>query len=327
MANFVREERVGCVRRAIYAVMGLLFFCGATTPIPVQERYSFGEIQAGEVVSHTFTYKNDTEYAIVVYQIVTSCGCLAVDHRGVTLQPGEQLEIPVEFHSKGFVGEITKELEIMSSHQATPRLRLVLEGVVRPRFVVLPSKIHFDTIHASENTTVRELTIQGKGSSALRVKSLSRSLKLRRIETSESHARYEVSLVSPLLVGEFAAAISVSDQAGNTHSVIPVIANVLGKLAFDQPVLPFGVLTRSEERRKRVGLHYDGDAKELRVTSDMSEITATVLGNEVEIVLKPAPTTKKRFSSTVVISDSTGETTSLKVTAHVRADKSETTES
>lgn len=325
--NFVRKDRGACLLRSLCAVVAVLFFCGASESVPVQERYRFGEIQAGEVVSHTFAYKNETDYSIVVYQIVTSCGCLAVDHRGVTLQPGEQLEIPVEFHSKGFVGEVAKELEIMSSHQETPRVRLVLQGIVKPRFAVVPSKIHFDTIHASGTAKGRELIIQGKGSSLLRVKSLSRNIKLRKIEASDKHVRYEVSLVPPLLLGEMSAAISVSDKTGTSQYVIPVLANVLGKLGLDQPVLTFGVQTRTERRSKRVGLHYDGDVKDLKLASDSEEVTATILGNELEVVLTPISSTKRRFSSTVIISDSSGETTSLKITAHIRAAQAKNTSS
>ncbi len=80
------------------------------TPGPAQPEdpstWDFGSIKPGQVLTHAFVLKNETDRAFSIKDITTSCGCTVSRAAKTTLAPGESTSIEVTFNSKGYSGSI-----------------------------------------------------------------------------------------------------------------------------------------------------------------------------------------------------------------------------
>ena len=78
-------------------------------------QYDFGVISQGEVVLHTFKYKNTGNGSLVITDITTSCGCTATKWDKEPLRPNETAEIEVKFDSYGKMGTQSKSITIIAN--------------------------------------------------------------------------------------------------------------------------------------------------------------------------------------------------------------------
>ncbi|MGB0863892.1 MAG: DUF1573 domain-containing protein [Saprospiraceae bacterium] len=94
-----------------------------------QDSYFFGEIEEGDLVKHTFKFKNDGDGTLIIKDATATCGCTRPDFPFVPILPGETGDINVVFNSTGKVGPQKKAVTIFSNGQ--PRVKKVfLEGTV-----------------------------------------------------------------------------------------------------------------------------------------------------------------------------------------------------
>lgn len=75
----------------------------------------FGNITAGEEVSHTFYYKNTGSHPLILKKTETGCGCTTVNYDQAPLAPGEEGKIEIVFNSKGRFGKQYKEIRIFAN--------------------------------------------------------------------------------------------------------------------------------------------------------------------------------------------------------------------
>lgn len=77
-----------------------------TTKIEFTETsFDFGEIKQGDVVEHTFVFKNTGENDLVLKNVKPTCGCTALDWPKEAVKPGETGEIQTRFNSRGKMGK------------------------------------------------------------------------------------------------------------------------------------------------------------------------------------------------------------------------------
>lgn len=94
-----------------------------------EDSYFFGEIEEGELVKHTFKFRNDGDGVLVINDATATCGCTRPDFPFVPILPGETGDINVVFNSTGKVGTQKKAVTIFSNGQ--PKVKNVfLEGTV-----------------------------------------------------------------------------------------------------------------------------------------------------------------------------------------------------
>ena len=74
--------------------------------------HDFGTIQQGEIVSHTFKFKNTGNAPLVIEKTGVSCGCTTPTYTKKPIMPGEEGEITVEFNSNGKTGRQDKEVMV-----------------------------------------------------------------------------------------------------------------------------------------------------------------------------------------------------------------------
>ncbi|MCS7005739.1 MAG: DUF1573 domain-containing protein [Cytophagales bacterium] len=117
----------------------------ATTSIEFAEtEYFFGTIKQGDVIQHTFKFKNTGKIPLVISNITASCGCTTPEYTREPVPPGGEGEIKVEFNSAGKQGQQIRTVTITANtpeitHQLTLKGEVrVLDDVIGPRKDKLP---------------------------------------------------------------------------------------------------------------------------------------------------------------------------------------------
>ncbi len=91
--------------------------------------HDFGTIKEGEVVRHVFKLTNVGEHPLIIRNARGSCGCTVPHWPKEPIPPGGTAEIPVEFNSKGQVGQVQKTVFIDANTDPSP-LKLTIRATV-----------------------------------------------------------------------------------------------------------------------------------------------------------------------------------------------------
>lgn len=65
------------------------------------DTYNFGKIKKGEVVTHTFIFKNSGQEPLIIKDALATCGCTVPEIPKEPIKPGEKGELKVVFNSAG----------------------------------------------------------------------------------------------------------------------------------------------------------------------------------------------------------------------------------
>ena len=91
--------------------------------------YNFGTIQEGAIVEHTFNFRNDGEYPLILNNITSSCGCTTPEWPKEPINPKAKSSIKVRFDSKNKSGPQVKTITVYANTEpAYSELRL--KGIV-----------------------------------------------------------------------------------------------------------------------------------------------------------------------------------------------------
>lgn len=77
--------------------------------------YDFGDVVDGEVLEHTFRFKNIGQSALIISQANSSCGCTVPEYPKGAIAPNETDQIEVKFNTQGRSGEQTKTITVYSN--------------------------------------------------------------------------------------------------------------------------------------------------------------------------------------------------------------------
>lgn len=81
-------------------------------------KYDFGVIKQGDIVDHTFKFKNTGTAPLIISNIGVSCGCTTPDWTREPVMPGKTGTITAKFNSMGKMGMQNKVLTIESNSSA-----------------------------------------------------------------------------------------------------------------------------------------------------------------------------------------------------------------
>lgn len=102
-----------------------------------QEKWDFGRIKEGEVVTHVFSFTNTGDAVLEIQRVRTSCGCAAALVSQKKLSPGEKGEIKVTFNTRGYSGNVTKYVYVHSNDPRRSHVQLAVSASIdvppRPR--------------------------------------------------------------------------------------------------------------------------------------------------------------------------------------------------
>lgn len=91
--------------------------------------FDFGTVQSGEIVKHTYTFKNTGQGQLVIQNATASCGCTVPKFSRNPIPPGSKGEIIVEFNSENRSGSQSKTITVLAN--TTPsNIELTLTGTV-----------------------------------------------------------------------------------------------------------------------------------------------------------------------------------------------------
>ena len=94
-----------------------------------ESQFDFGDIRAGSVVRHTFTFTNTGKTPLLIADATASCGCTTPSWTKEAVAPGAKGEMLVQFDSKGKQGLISKQVTVRANTQ--PALTtLIIKGNV-----------------------------------------------------------------------------------------------------------------------------------------------------------------------------------------------------
>lgn len=95
--------------------------------------YNFGTIQEGEIVKHTFKFKNTGKNPLIISEARTTCGCTVSEYPEDPVQPGDEGEIKVRFDSKGkAMGDVEAIKSVTVIANTTPnKVILKIHGYVK----------------------------------------------------------------------------------------------------------------------------------------------------------------------------------------------------
>ncbi len=134
-------KRISSLMIVVFLSVGMLFaqtepqeevVSGDGPQIVFEEtEFDFGEIAQGEVVEHTFKFKNTGNAPLILNNVLTTCGCTAPEWPKQPIAAGEENEIIVRFNSRGKTGRQNKVITIQSNIQgSTSRIKIM--GMVLP---------------------------------------------------------------------------------------------------------------------------------------------------------------------------------------------------
>ncbi len=71
------------------------------------DQFDFGDVPYGDVVTHDLAVTNSGSAPLIVEAVSTSCGCTTATLEPMTLEPGEQAILHIEFNSAAHGPEST----------------------------------------------------------------------------------------------------------------------------------------------------------------------------------------------------------------------------
>ncbi|MBB5286495.1 hypothetical protein HNQ92_004656 [Rhabdobacter roseus] len=91
--------------------------------------YDFGTVQEGATVEHSFAFRNDGQFPLIINNVTASCGCTVPEWPREPIAPGGESTILVRFNSKGKPGPQVKTVTVYANTlPATSELRI--QGIV-----------------------------------------------------------------------------------------------------------------------------------------------------------------------------------------------------
>lgn len=91
--------------------------------------YEFGTVEEGAIVEHSFRFRNDGEYPLILNNISSSCGCTTPEWPKDPIGPKQTSSIKVRFDTKHKAGPQVKTITVYANTEpAYSELRL--KGIV-----------------------------------------------------------------------------------------------------------------------------------------------------------------------------------------------------
>lgn len=89
----------------------------------------FGTIREGDIVTHTFRFKNEGEFPLIIQEVTASCGCTVPEWPRDPIAPGAESGIKIQFDSKHKAGPQARGITVIANTEP-PYTQLSLVGLV-----------------------------------------------------------------------------------------------------------------------------------------------------------------------------------------------------
>ncbi len=106
----------------------------------VEETFDFGTVDEGDVVTHTFKFKNEGKAPLVISNARGSCGCTVPEWPQEPISVGESGEIKVKFNTNGKKNRQKKTVTLTANTWPVKTL-ISIQGQVTPKEPATTAKI------------------------------------------------------------------------------------------------------------------------------------------------------------------------------------------
>jgi hypothetical protein len=96
---------------------------------PDESKFEFGTVKQGDVVDHTFTFRNTGTEPLVISNVAASCGCTTPEYTKDPIQRGATGKITARFNTAGKMGQQNKTLTV-NSNNVGGDVYLTLSGTI-----------------------------------------------------------------------------------------------------------------------------------------------------------------------------------------------------
>lgn len=103
-----------------------------------EEMHNFGSLNAGEIVSYTFVFRNSGNKTLVIDRIDSGCGCLEVKIPEMSIDPGDEGRVEVIYNSAGEVGNQLKTITLFSNADQ-PEKQLIVRAAIKNEMIEINS--------------------------------------------------------------------------------------------------------------------------------------------------------------------------------------------
>ena len=80
-----------------------------------EQEYNFGSVYEGDIVRHTYTFRNTGKLPLIITHAQSTCGCTVADKPKEPIPPGKSGEIKVKFDTKGKPGRQHKPITVTAN--------------------------------------------------------------------------------------------------------------------------------------------------------------------------------------------------------------------
>jgi PBP1b-binding outer membrane lipoprotein LpoB len=96
----------------------------------VETDFNFGSVTEGDVVKHTYKFKNVGNQTLLITDIRTTCGCTVPTWNKSPIAAGASDQVEVKFDTKGKENEQVKKITIIAN-TFPAETELILRGMVK----------------------------------------------------------------------------------------------------------------------------------------------------------------------------------------------------
>jgi hypothetical protein len=185
--------------------------------------YRFGRVPAGTLVKYVFVVSNAGDQTLLITKVSPGCHCTTAGAWAHQVEPGKTGEIPIQFDSGNFRGDVTKNITVSSNDKLTPNLSLYLRGTVWRAIDVSPQFAYINVMPdaPSNSTTVVHINNQSDQPVTLSEPTSANGKFKAELKTITPGKEFEVivTAVPPLASGNNTGTISLKTSSSN----MPVI--------------------------------------------------------------------------------------------------------
>jgi len=126
------------VKKTLLLVSVILAGCSlstlaAATLVVDNASHSFGEVLAGQIVSHTYVLSNTGDATLIITRVQATCGCTVPSWETATLEAGSSIPLEATFSTAGYSGRVIKTVNVYYkglNETTTRTLQLSLSATV-----------------------------------------------------------------------------------------------------------------------------------------------------------------------------------------------------
>lgn len=242
----------------------------------------FGTVNAGKMITHSFTLKNVGTKTLKITGIKADCGCSASNLLHPNLEPGQETKLTASFDSSGYYGHKRRTFRIVSNDTMKSSSTVLLEGTIIRELELNPSRIYFGMVHRGKKAIQEvKLKIASPEFKVLKVGSRSPWIEVRQ----ESSDLLSVILKPNAPIGILRTSVSiVTNSKSQKVFDLPIFARVVGDLSLEPVSVSFGLHEGplKKEMVKTVSLlNTGGQSLKIVVESMQPEIEARLLRRQV----------------------------------------------